>query len=195
MSGGAPERLLMAAEAELIAHGGRLEMTAVAKRANASVGLAYHHFGSKTGLVAAVVERFYEPLRTLMMGPSGADLASWVRVERERFSRLIDYYYDHPLAPLLVGRMGREPEVIDMEREHLDRLMSEGARNLARAQERGIITAAIDPDVAIGLIIGGFQQALHRALHASPQPDRTDLMAKLWVLLAGMVRLPDDAKL
>ena len=37
-------------------------MQAVAKRAQVSVGLAYHHFGSKAGLIAAVVEAFYSRL-------------------------------------------------------------------------------------------------------------------------------------
>ncbi len=183
----APERLIVAAEAELIANGGRLEMTAVAKRAAASVGLAYHHFGSKTGLVAAVVAQFYVPLRALMMGPSGADRDTWALKERARFSRMVDYYFDHPLAPLLVGRMAREPEVIDMEREHLDRLMDEGARNLRVAQKRGILPADFDPDVAIGLVIGGAQHALSRALHQDPRPDRQAFMEKLWTLLTRMV--------
>ena len=43
------DRLIRAAEAELIATHGHLEMQAVAKRAKLSVGLAYHHFGSKLG--------------------------------------------------------------------------------------------------------------------------------------------------
>ncbi len=183
------ERLLKAAQAELIAQDGRLEMSAVAKRAGASVGLAYHHFGSKTGLTVAVVEQFYEPLRTVMMGPSGETRESWLAHERDRFSKMIDYYYDHPLAPLLVGRMGREPEVIDMERDHLDALLDEGARNLKAAQAKGILPSDIDPNVAIGFVIGGFQQALLRALHQTPRPDRSELMEKLWFLLRGMLRL------
>ena len=188
MAESAPERLLKAAQAELITHDGQLEMTAVAKRAGASVGLAYHHFGSKAGLIAAVVERFYQPLREVMMGPSGTDRESWARAERERFRRMVDYYYDHPLAPLLVGRLGREPAVIDMEREHLDALLSEGARNLKAAQANGVLPAEIDADVAIGLIIGGIQQALYRALHQDPRPDPAAFFEKLWALLDNMVR-------
>lgn len=185
----AAERLLDAAQTELIAQDGRLEMTAVARRAGVSVGLAYHHFVSKTGLIAAVVERFYQPLRAVMMGPSGTDRDNWARFEHERFSRMVDYYYDHPLAPLLVGRMGREPEVNDLEREHLEALLAEGARNLKAAQARGILSPDFDADVAIGLVIGGVQQALFQALHRSPRPDRTEFVAKLWFLLQGMLRL------
>ena len=56
---GTRERLIRAAEQELIRSHGHLEMQAVSKRAQVSVGLAYHHFGSKAGLIAAVVEAFY----------------------------------------------------------------------------------------------------------------------------------------
>ena len=55
---GTPARLIRAAQEELIQGRGLLEMQAVAKRAKVSVGLAYHHFGSKAGLIAAVVEAF-----------------------------------------------------------------------------------------------------------------------------------------
>ena len=188
MSESTPERLLKAAEAELIAQDGLLEMTAVAKRAGASVGLAYHHFGSKAGLISAVVERFYQPLREVMMGPTGSDPESWSRAERERFKRMVDYYFDHPLAPLLVGRLGREPAVIDMEREHLDALLSEGARNLRAAQANGVLSPEMDADIAIGMIIGGIQQALYRALHQQPRPDRDAFFNKLWTLLGALVR-------
>ena len=51
---GTPERLIRAAQDELIQTRGLLEMQAVAKRAKVSVGLAYHHFGSKAGLIALV---------------------------------------------------------------------------------------------------------------------------------------------
>ena len=54
-SQGTRERLLSAAQEELIEGQGHLEMQAVARRAQVSVGLAYHHFGSKAGLIAAVV--------------------------------------------------------------------------------------------------------------------------------------------
>ena len=56
------ERLVRAAQEKLIQSHGHLEMQPVAKRAKVSVGLAYHHFGSKAGLIAAVVEEFYNRL-------------------------------------------------------------------------------------------------------------------------------------
>lgn len=78
------ERLIQAAEEELILGHGHLEMQAVAKRAQLSVGLAYHHFGSKAGLIAAVVEGFYSLLDDAAF--AGANLTSecWAGREKKR---------------------------------------------------------------------------------------------------------------
>ena len=55
------ERLVRAAQDELIRNHGHLEMQAVAKRAQVSVGLAYHDFGSKAGLMPPLSKRFIAP--------------------------------------------------------------------------------------------------------------------------------------
>ena len=71
------ERLVRAAEKELIQSHGHLEMQAVAKRARVSVGLAYHHFGSKAGLIAAVVEAFYSRLDEEVFNDACRPSESW----------------------------------------------------------------------------------------------------------------------
>src|SRR3979411_54248 len=90
------ERLVRAAEKEVIRRHGHLEMQAVARRAQVSVGLAYHHFGSKAGLIAAVVEEFYCRLDEAAF--SGAKLPSetWADRERERIAAYVAFHYDHP---------------------------------------------------------------------------------------------------
>src|SRR3989441_12361353 len=102
---GTRERLIRAAEKELIRSHGHLEMQAVAKRAQLSVGLAYHHFGSKAGLIAAVVERFYGLLDEAAF--SGAKLVgeSWADTEKKRISRYVAFHYQHPFAALVVGTL------------------------------------------------------------------------------------------
>ena len=84
---GTAEKLLEAAEAELIASDGQMEMAAVARRAGVSVGLAYHHFGSKAGLVAAVVDAFYGPLREISLGTAIPPQLDWPARERARGDR------------------------------------------------------------------------------------------------------------
>jgi AcrR family transcriptional regulator len=129
------ERLIGAAEKEMIRSHGYLEMQAVSKRAQVSVGLAYHHFGSKAGLIAAVVEAFYSRLDAMVfkegkpssgkpsLGKSPAaespgiksSSEGWAGREKRRIASYVAFHYDHPFAPLVIGALSRAPEVLDVE--------------------------------------------------------------------------------
>src|SRR5258707_13288581 len=108
---GKPERLMRAAQEELIHNHGLLEMQAVAKRAKVSVGLAYHHFGSKAGFIAAVVEGFYNRLEEAAFSPSKLISSDWAGREKERIAAYISFHYRHPVAPLVVGALSRAAAV------------------------------------------------------------------------------------
>lgn len=186
----APERLVRAAQEELIQSQGLLEMQAVAKRAKVSVGLAYHHFGSKAGLIAAVVEGFYDRLEDVAFSPSKLTSADWAGREKERIAAYISFHYDHPFAPLVVGALSRAPEVLDVEQAFTRRQLAAGAYNLRAGQRAGVVPQDLDPRLTIALMIGGIRQALIGALTASRRPDRAELTDKVWVFVAGALRLP-----
>src|SRR5258707_6043352 len=114
---GKPERVIRAAQEELIHGHGLLEMQAVAKRAKVSVGLAYHHFGSKAGLIAAVVEGFYNRLEEAAFSPSKLISSDWAGREKERIAAYISFHYDHPFSPLVVGALSRAAEVLAVEQD------------------------------------------------------------------------------
>lgn len=177
---GSNVRLVCAAEAELIENSGHMEMLAVAKRAGVSVGLAYHHFGSKTGLLAAVVDHFYAPLRDISFGDAIALDQDWAAREKARTRAFIDYFYDHPFAPLIAGRLGREPEVCDIERAHMTALLEEGARNLAQGQRQGVVSSDIVPDVVIGMLMGGLRQSIDSAILSEKRPPKPVLLEQIW---------------
>ena len=183
------ERLVGAAQEELIRGQGHLEMQAVARRAQVSVGLAYHHFGSKAGLIAAVVEAFYSQLDQAAF--SGAKLCSktWADRERERIAVYVAFHYDHPFAPLVIGALSRAPEVLDVETEFTNRQLAGGARMLQAAQRDGIIRDDIDPHLTIALMIGGIRQALMGALMSRRRPDPRKLTDDIWAFMAGALRL------
>jgi len=187
---GAPERLIGAAQEELIQGHGLLEMQAVAKRAKVSVGLAYHHFGSKAGLIAAVVEGFYNRLEDVAFSPSKLVSPDWAGREKERIAAYISFHYDHPFAPLVVGALSRAAEVLDVEQAFTRRQLIAGAHNLRAGQRDGVIPRDLDPRLTIALMIGGIRQALIGALTSSHRPDRDDLTDKIWVFVAGALRLP-----
>jgi AcrR family transcriptional regulator len=187
---GTPERLISAAQEELIQARGLLEMQAVAKRANLSVGLAYHHFGSKAGLIAAVVERFYNRLEETAFSPSKLISPDWAGREKERLAGYISFHYDHPFAPLVVGALSRAAEVLDVEQAFTKRQLTAGAYNIRTGQRAGVIPSDLDPRLTIALMIGGIRQALIGALTSSHRPDRTELTDKIWFFVAGGLRLP-----
>ncbi len=186
---GTPQRLLDAAEAELIANAGFLEMAAVAKRAKLSVGLAYHHFGSKTGLIAGVVDRFYGPVREIALGDAIPVELEWREREKMRTEASIAYFYDHPLAPLIAGRLAREPEVLDIEQAHMDALLELGARNIAQGQRQGVVAPELDPAVTVALLMGGQRLALDQAVLADPRPAREDLLDHIWSFTINALQL------
>jgi AcrR family transcriptional regulator len=190
---GTPERLIRAAQEELIQGGGLLEMQAVARRAKVSVGLAYHHFGSKAGLIAAVVEAFYDRLEDAAFNPESLASSTWAGREKERIAAYISFHYDHPFAPLVVGPLSRAPEVLDVEEAFTRRQLAGGAHNLRVGQRDGVVPDDLDPRLTIALMIGGIRQALIGALTKAERPDRSELTEKIWIFIAGALRLPPDA--
>ncbi|WP_287911076.1 TetR/AcrR family transcriptional regulator [Acinetobacter sp.] len=183
------KRLLTAAEQELIANNGHVEISAIAKRANTSAGLTYHHFGSKTGLIAAVVDQFYEPLREIALGDGIPANLEWREREKARTKTIIDYFYQHPLAPLIAGRLAREPEVLDIERAHIDALIEQGARNIAQGQKLGLISSTLDPKTTVAMLMGGLHLAIDQAILAKERPSNTELLHQLWQLISNTLQL------
>ncbi|MAI89325.1 TetR/AcrR family transcriptional regulator [Ponticaulis sp.] len=188
---GSAERLLQAAKEELLANDGYMEMSAVAKRAGASVGLAYHHFGSKTGLIAAVVDQFYTPIREIALGSAIPLAMDWRERERARTAALIQYFYQEPLAPLIAGRLAREPEVLDIERAHMEAVLEAGARNIAQGQKLGILSPDLDPVITVAMLMGGLRQVIDAAIQSDPLPDPDRLCRQLWRLSDGALQLSD----
>jgi AcrR family transcriptional regulator len=170
-----------------------LEMQAVARRAKVSVGLAYHHFGSKAGLIAAVVQAFYDRLEEVAFNPSNLRASNWPGREKERIAAYISFHYDHPFAPLVVGPLSRAAEVLDVEQAFTKRQLAAGAYNLRVGQRAGVIPGDLDPRLAIALMIGGIREALIGALTKIQRPDRRALTEKVWVFIAGALRLPPEA--
>jgi AcrR family transcriptional regulator len=186
---GTRERLVRAAEAELIRSYGHLEMQAVAKRAQVSVGLAYHHFGSKAGLIAAVVEAFYSRLDEVVFKDAKRPSESWADREKRRIAAYIAFHYDHPFAPLVIGALSRAPEVLDVEQAFTNRQLAAGAGMLEAAQRNGFVPDHIAPHLTIALMIGGIRQALIGVLMSEQRPDSGKLTDEIWAFMAGALRL------
>lgn len=184
-------RLIAAAQAELIAGHGHLEMQAVARRAEVSVGLAYHHFGSKSGLVAAVVEAFYAELNAAAFDSAELPAGSWAERERARIGAYVTFHYAHPFAPLVIGALSRSPEVLDVETAFTTRTLAGGEAMIRAAQRDGVVRPDLDPTLVIALMTGGIRQALQRVLTRENRPDPDALTAAIWSFMAAALQPAD----
>lgn len=188
------EALLRAAAEELVERNGVLEVGPVAARAGVSVGLIYRHFGSKTGLLAAVVGDFYVRFDAEVLDLDPAPGARWAERERRRTEMVIAFHYDEPLAPIVLARLARDPEVAAVEARHLRVQVARGAQNVARGQRDGEIPEDLDAGIAAALILGGVRQALVEVLARREHPPREVLADQLWRLVAAAVRVKETSQ-
>lgn len=173
------QRLLDAAEAELIERDGALEVATVAARAGVSVGLLYRYFGSKAGLVAAVVDDFY--MRLLEVTGTAREAGeTWAERERRRTELSVDFHYREPLARVILSRLAREPEVAALEVQRLAHLVSDASKSVQRGQRRGEIPVDLDARTVGAMLIGGFRVAIAEALSRDTRPDQAKLIDELW---------------
>lgn len=183
----AQERLLRAAAEELVATGD-LEVAAVARRAGVSVGLPYHYFGTRSGLLIAVVNDFYDRL-----GAACAlrvyDAPTWAAREQQRIRDWVRFLYDEPLAPVVLAGLTGDGQVAAAQSRMLQRLVELGARNIAQGQRDGEIVADRDPEMLAAATLGGTHAIAAVALGRKRRPPARAVIEQVWAFNAGAVGL------
>jgi AcrR family transcriptional regulator len=186
----ARRRLLAVVGEALVEGGGEFEITDVARRARASVGLVYHHFGSKAKLLSALIADFYhrhDAVANQRLDPS----LPWAARERLRLKASVEFMYADPLAPIIIARLSGSAEVIALEASHRSAMVDLAARNIAAAQKDGQIASSINSRIAAAAIIGGIRQAVAAALSASNPPPSFRVIDQLWRFIAGGLSLSE----
>lgn len=179
----AADRLLAAATEAMADHEGGLEMADVARRAGVSTGLAYHHFGSKAGLVGAVIEAFYDRYDAVANQLLPQELG-WGARERLRTRAVIAFLYAEPVAEIVLARLSAAPEAAAVGAARLDALVRKGARNIASGQASGEIDPTLDPEMAAAFVLGGVRQIVIHALARDPRPAPETLAEDAWAFIA-----------
>jgi AcrR family transcriptional regulator len=187
-------RLMEAAREALLDGGGDFELSDLARRAGTSIGLPYHRFGSKSGLIASIVADFYDGIwRAVNLADFGP--LDWAERERERLRRLVDYLYGDPLSRLIISTLARDPEVAALEAARWGALIEASGRNLAQAQRRGQIAADIDPALTAAMINGGIRHAIGLGLSSRPRRTREAMVDELWSFVSRVLRLEPASRL
>lgn len=179
------QQLLTAARDELVRGNGVLELSALTRRAQLSTGALYHHFGSKSGLLAAVYDDFYHGLRHAIADAHLPDGGDWGVRERERTRRFVAYHFDDDLAPILLGRATLDPELAELEAVHLQTMSEVAADNIRSGQALGQLPRDIDAASAGAFVIGGLRHSIAQQLRATPRADPDLAAERLWHLTAA----------
>ncbi|WP_172299606.1 TetR/AcrR family transcriptional regulator [Pseudoruegeria sp. HB172150] len=176
--------LIAAARAAMIEQKGNVEIGDVARRAGVSVGLAYHHFGSKAGLVAAVVTEFYDRYDDIVMQDMGRG-RPWLERERERLVRIVDFLFHDPLTPIILGQLSGSPEVAQIEFGRRGKIIESAAWVIERGQEKGELDPSLDPYVTAAIFTGGLREACNRWIARGDPPDAELFVSRSWRIMAA----------
>ena len=181
----ARQRILRAAT-EVLAETGELEVAVVASRAQVSDGLPYRYFGTRSGLLAAVVEDFQRRLAEAVVYRDFAG-ATWQEREHQRVSAWVRFLFNDPVAPVMLAGLGGDATVAASWQQGLNLAVQMGARNIARGRRDGDLPAAGDATILAAAVLGGVQAAVAVALASKPRPDEAKVAKSLWHFVRGAV--------
>jgi len=163
---------LLDAAADLIAEGGLASMTfaAIGARAGYSRGLVTARFGSKAGLVEALIRRVWSRLRDAGIVPltTGVDgLASLMGLIDGIHQQAISNHRDmRAMNALIFEALSADDDLRDRMAEFNDAMHDEIADALRRGVEDGSVSATVDPGraamVVTSALVGiAYQWLLH----------------------------------
>lgn len=186
-------RLLAAAQAELLAGEGEMELAAVATRAGVSPGLPYRYFASKSALLVAVVDGFFDAADARIYRPTFEDVsAEWWPREKARIEALVDFFYDEPLGPFLIAKLAGDVAVASAVQRRQSRQVGGASKNVRTGIALGVVPADVDAELAGALLMGGVYQALAQALARQPRMTKARVIAGLQDFMRNVLRIEED---
>lgn len=182
-------RLLGCARNVAIANDGHLEVAWVAEEAGVVPSLVNRYFGSRAGLVSALIDDFFERLRADVLDLDLDDQGTWAFHERIRLERGVRFHYTDPVAVVVYTGLSREPEVAATENRHIDMVVKHAAANIRRGQARGELPASVDPELAGAAMFGAMQRVMVAALSRKRRPRPERVVEILWRQVAAAVEI------
>lgn len=158
--------------AEIFRHDGYYDTTvaAITSGLGISEGTVFQHFGSKSGLLAAVMDEFYDQLAADAM-----DIMSAPGDAEERFRRLIDAWAltierDWKLIREIVkvARHSTDPELNARWKDNNRRYTSHYRDLIVQMQEQGVVDPAVSPSLIRDIMFGTLEMV---ALGRDPDED------------------------
>lgn len=181
------KRLLACARDIAIANDGHVEIAWVAEAAGVVPSLVNRYFGSRAGLISALLDDFFGRLRTEVLDLNLDNQGTWAQHERIRLEKGVHFHYTDPAAVVIYTGLSREPEVALTENRHIDRVVKHAAASIRRGQKRGELPPSIDPELAGAAMFGAMQRVMVTALGRTPRPRPDRVVEILWRQIAAAV--------
>lgn len=187
------QKLLEAARFELAEHSGAMELAAVAKRAGVSAGLPYRYFDSKSALVVAVVESFFDAADEAAYRPTFEEFSDdWWARERHRIDRMVSFFYEEPLGAFVVSQLAGDADVVSAQHRRVMRQIRGATTNVRTGQSLGRVPAHIDPAIAGPLLMGGVYQTINYALTKKPRAPKAKIIAELQAFMRKVLEIEEE---
>ena len=187
------DRLLTAARKVAIAAHGHVEIAAVGTAAGVVPSLVHRYFGSKSGLIGALVDDFFDRFHQQALDLDLTQHRPWARHERLRLEAGVRFHYQEPFAPILYGPMARDPEVARREAERIAVVVARAARSIRRGQRDGELPIGVDPGLAGAAMFGAMRQVMVEALTRATRPSPQRVIEVLWRQVAASVQIDPSA--
>ncbi len=185
-------RLLAAAHDELVANGGGMELAAVSSRAGVSPGLPYRYFESKSALLVAVVEEFFDAVDDTVYRPTFEHVSDdWWQRERARIEALVNTFYNEPLGACLLSKLAGDVAVAEALERRRTRQVRGASKNVRLGKRLGIVPDHVDHELAGALLMGGVYQAISHALGRSPRMSKRRLIRGLCDFMKNVLAIED----
>ena len=189
------ERLLAAARDLAISSGGHIEIAAVAAAAGVVPSLVHRYFGSKAGLVSALMDDFFDRFHAEVLDVDLQEHGDWAQHEWLRLEAGVRFHYREPFAAVLYGPLARDPEVAQRETDRIAAVVARAARSVRRGQRNGELPVGVDPELAGAAMFGAMRHVMVQAMTRSPRPRPERVIDVLWRQIAASVRIdPDTAR-
>lgn len=185
------QRLLDVARRVALDTGGHIELAVVAEAAGVVPSLVHRYFGSKSGLVAALVNDFFDRFHSEVLDVP-LDEGDWAEHERVRLERGVRFHYAEPLAAVIYGPLARDPDVARTDAARNAFVVERAARSVRKGQRRGELPVGIDPRIAGAAMFGAMRLVMVEALNRSPRPAPERVIEALWRQIAAAVGIPPE---
>jgi AcrR family transcriptional regulator len=189
------ERLLAASRELAVASGGHFELAEVAAAAGVVPSLVHRYFGSKAGLVSALVDDFFDRFAAEVLDADLDDRGAWASHERLRLEAGVRFHLREPFAAVVYGALAREPEVAQREAFRIAAVIDRAARSIRKGQKAGELPEGVDPALAGAAMFGAMRLVLFEALARRKRPSAEAVIETLWRQVAAAVQIDPVASL